>query len=356
MWSPAPVSGTDQERFFLLVVDDYIRYTSVSPLRCKADVSGVLIPWIRATRHQLRERFRRDLPVLRLHSARGGEFSSGLLEEFCQDDKIHLTFTLPASPKQNGIAERRIGLIMEVARTSMIHAAAPHFLWPFAVRYAAHQLNLCPRVSEPETSPTLWWTGKVGDALMFRVWGVLSLVRDAKARKLSSHTLRCIFLGSSTTHIRVESSPPRTSPLTILTVSTGYTRTRPTRLLVLSLGVLSQRVPALLAWRPPPPPPPPGFPPRPSSPPQQPAAVDSGATSGGDTGGEGSGGAKTEGEGSRGAATGGADFGGAAGAGGATGAGDAGVAAGARGAGPAGAGSPSGVGAVGDPAGGPGAG
>ncbi|CAI7855914.1 unnamed protein product [Closterium sp. NIES-54] len=27
---------------------------------------------------------------------------------------------------------RRIGLVMEVARTSMIHAAAPHFLWPFA--------------------------------------------------------------------------------------------------------------------------------------------------------------------------------------------------------------------------------
>ncbi|CAI7859329.1 unnamed protein product [Closterium sp. NIES-54] len=53
---------------------------------------------------------------------------------------------------------------MDVARTSMIHAAAPHFLWPFAVQYAAHQLNLQPRVSLPETSPTLRWTGKVGDA------------------------------------------------------------------------------------------------------------------------------------------------------------------------------------------------
>ncbi|CAI7779984.1 unnamed protein product [Closterium sp. NIES-53] len=33
---------------------------------------------------------------------------------------------------------------MEVARTSMIHAAAPHILFPFAVWYAAHQLNLWP--------------------------------------------------------------------------------------------------------------------------------------------------------------------------------------------------------------------
>ncbi|CAI7838232.1 unnamed protein product, partial [Closterium sp. NIES-54] len=36
---------------------------------------------------------------------------------------------------------------MEIARTSMIHARAPHFLWPYAVCYAAHQLNLWPRLS-----------------------------------------------------------------------------------------------------------------------------------------------------------------------------------------------------------------
>ncbi|CAI7787341.1 unnamed protein product [Closterium sp. NIES-53] len=103
----------------------------------------------------MRERFSRDFPVLRLHSDRGGEFSSDLLAGFCRDEGIVQSFTLPASPQQNGIAERRIGLIMEVARTSMIHTAAPHFLWPFAVRYAVHQLILWPRVSEPETSPTL---------------------------------------------------------------------------------------------------------------------------------------------------------------------------------------------------------
>ncbi|CAI7801741.1 unnamed protein product [Closterium sp. NIES-53] len=78
------------------------------------------------------------------------------------------SFTLPDSTQRNGIAERRIGLVMEVARTSMIHAAAPHFLWPFAVWYAAHQLNLWPCVSLPETSSTLRWMGEVGDASVFR--------------------------------------------------------------------------------------------------------------------------------------------------------------------------------------------
>ncbi|CAI7737750.1 unnamed protein product, partial [Closterium sp. NIES-53] len=90
---------------------------------------------------------------------------------------------------------RRIGLFMEVARTSMIHAAAPHFLWPFAFRYTAHQLNLWPRVSLPETSPTLRWTGKVGDASVFRVWGSRAFVRDTSAKKLSSRAIPCVFLG-----------------------------------------------------------------------------------------------------------------------------------------------------------------
>ncbi|CAI5961758.1 unnamed protein product [Closterium sp. NIES-64] len=136
VWGPAPVRGQGHERYFLLVVDDYSRYTTVFPLRSKGAVT-----------------------------------------------------------EQNGIAERRIGMVMDVARTSMMHAAAPHFLWPFAVRYAAHQLNLHPRVSRPDMSPVLLWTGKVGDASAFRVWGSRAFVRDLSADKLSPRAAPCVFLG-----------------------------------------------------------------------------------------------------------------------------------------------------------------
>ncbi|CAI7881103.1 unnamed protein product [Closterium sp. NIES-53] len=192
---PARVRGQGHERYFLLVVDDYSRYTMVFPLRSKDDVTEVLIDWIRVARLQLRERFGSDFPVLRLHSDKGGEFSSARLGAFCRAQSIRQSFTLPASPQQNGIAERRIGMVMDVARTSMIHAAAPHFLWPFAVQYAAHQLNLQPRVSLPETSPTFRWTGKVGDASAFRVWGSRAFVRDLSADKLSPRAAPCVFLG-----------------------------------------------------------------------------------------------------------------------------------------------------------------
>ncbi|CAI7893288.1 unnamed protein product [Closterium sp. NIES-53] len=171
VWGPARVRGQGHERYFLLVVDDYSRYTTVFPLRSKGEVTEVLFDWICVARLQLRERFGSDFPGIRQ------------------------TFTLPASPQQNGIAERRIGMVMDVARTSMIHAAAPHILWPFAVQYAAHQINLQPRVSLPETSPTLRWTGKVGDASAFRVKGSRAFVRDLSADKLSSRAVPCVFLG-----------------------------------------------------------------------------------------------------------------------------------------------------------------
>ncbi|CAI7774210.1 unnamed protein product, partial [Closterium sp. NIES-53] len=136
VWGPARVRGQGHERYFLLVVDDYSCYTSLFPLRSKGETEV-----------------------------------------------------------QNGIAERRIGMVMDVARSSMIHAVAPHFLWPFAVQYAAHQINLQPPVSLPKITPTLRWTGKVGDASVFRVWGSRAFFRDTSTDKLSSRAVPCVFLG-----------------------------------------------------------------------------------------------------------------------------------------------------------------
>ncbi|CAI7830498.1 unnamed protein product [Closterium sp. NIES-53] len=299
VWGPARVRGQGHERYFLLVVDDFSRYTSVFPLRRKDEVTEVLIDWIRVARLQLRERFGSDFPVLRLHSDRGGEFSSDLLRAFCQVEGIRQTFTLPASPQQNGIAERRIGMVMDVTRTSMIHAVAPHFLWPFAVQYAAHQINLQPRVSMPETSPTLRWRGKVGDASAFRVWGSRAFVRVLSADKLSSCAVPCVFLGF-----------PPDAP--------GWQFYHPTSRRVLSSQdvTFDESVPyyRLFPYRAAPLPPPPLFltpgpPPVDPLPPQGPApsgvsqvdavkpvevAVDSGASRGAEPAGAGSGGAEPE--------------------------------------------------------------
>ncbi|CAI5468582.1 unnamed protein product [Closterium sp. Yama58-4] len=207
-------------------------------------------------------------------------------------------------------------MIMDVARTSMVHAAAPHFLWPFAVRYAAHQINLHPRVSRPETSPALLWTGKVGDASAFRVWGSRAFVRDLSADKLSSRAVPCVFLGF-----------PPDAP--------GWQFYHPTSRRVLSSQdvTFDESVPyyRLFPYRTASLPPPPLFltpgpPPVDPLPPQGPApsgvsqvdavepvevAVESGTAGGAEPGGAASGGAAPGGAEPGGAATGGAEPGGA---------------------------------------------
>ncbi|CAI7825580.1 unnamed protein product [Closterium sp. NIES-54] len=142
VWGPAPHPRPKSESFFLVVIDDYSRYTTVFPLTKKSDVTSTLIWWLLATETT------RGRHASCLHSDHGGEFCSGILRGFCSEQGIIQSWTLPESPLQNGVAERRIGLVMEIARASMIYARAPHFLWPYAVRYAAHQLNLWPSLGQ----------------------------------------------------------------------------------------------------------------------------------------------------------------------------------------------------------------
>ncbi|CAI7813868.1 unnamed protein product [Closterium sp. NIES-54] len=158
VWGLSPVLGPRQERYFLIVVDDYSRFTTIFTLRRKAKIPTVLEPWLLARGGA------QGLCGLRLHSDRGGEFSSTRLEMFCQGREIIQSYTLPDSPQQNRVAERRIGLVMEVAQTSMCHAGAPQIVWPLAVRYAAHQLNLWPSDARPRvTSISLWTDGATAE-------------------------------------------------------------------------------------------------------------------------------------------------------------------------------------------------
>ncbi|CAI7759798.1 unnamed protein product, partial [Closterium sp. NIES-54] len=177
-------------------------------------------------------------------------------------------------------------------------------------------INLHPRVSSPETSPALLWTGKVGDALAFRVWGSRAFVRDLSADKLSPRAAPCVFLGF-----------PPDAP--------GWQFYHPTSRRVLSSQdvTFDESVPyyRLFPYRTPSLPPPPLFlvpgpPPVDPLPPQGPApsgvsqvdAVepveatgDSGAAAGAEPGGAGTGGAEPGGAEPRGATTAGAPPGGA---------------------------------------------
>ncbi|CAI7845228.1 unnamed protein product [Closterium sp. NIES-54] len=107
VWGTTACPSLKKEIFFLLVVDDYSRYTTMFPLAKKSKVNSTLNRWLLTTADT------RDHRANFLHSDREGEFCSGVLA---------------------GI--RR--LVMEIARTSLTHAHTPYFLWPYVVQYTAH--------------------------------------------------------------------------------------------------------------------------------------------------------------------------------------------------------------------------
>ncbi|CAI7755032.1 unnamed protein product [Closterium sp. NIES-54] len=111
---------------------------------------------------------------------------------------------------------------MEVARTSMIHATAPHFLW--LLRSGTLHISSTSGPVSPCQRPRLHciWTGKVGDASVFRAGAVVPLSAIIPwtssppvlflASSLAFPLMR--LAGSFTTPPRAVSPPLRTSRLT----------------------------------------------------------------------------------------------------------------------------------------------
>ncbi|CAI7799048.1 unnamed protein product [Closterium sp. NIES-53] len=219
----------------------------------------------------------------------------------------------------------------------MIHARVPHFLWPYVLRYAAHQVNLQLRVSRLEVSPTHLWTGSLGVGSAFRVWGCLALVRDTSADKLSARAIPCVFLsfpvGSpdfSFYHLPLHQFLDSYDIQFDESVS-YYTR-YPCR------GLPVPPPPLFIAPSPPPAPTPPPSPPPPGPAPSGGVGAGGTGTAGASSGGAGAGGTGTGGASSGGAGAGGAgDSGASSGGAGAGGTGAGGASSGGAGAGGAGA-------------------
>ncbi|CAI7784553.1 unnamed protein product [Closterium sp. NIES-54] len=92
IWGPAPTLGHERERYFIVVVDDCSRYTTVFSLAKKSEVTSTLIRWLLATEGT------RGSRVRCLHSDHGGEFRSGILAGFCGEQGIKQSWMLQESP------------------------------------------------------------------------------------------------------------------------------------------------------------------------------------------------------------------------------------------------------------------
>lgn len=138
-------------------------------------------------------------------------------KEFKADLDIHqqtIEFSGVGAHHQNGIAERAIRTISDMARTMMIHANL-HWptqvdcnLWPFAILHAVYLYNRIPKITN-DISPIEVLSGSTLDpnwARSTRVWGCPAYVLDPtlqdgkKLPRWKPKSRRGQFLGRSPSH------------------------------------------------------------------------------------------------------------------------------------------------------------
>nr|GEW30670.1 putative ribonuclease H-like domain-containing protein [Tanacetum cinerariifolium] len=133
LFGPTSVSSLNHKCYFLVVTDDFSRFTWTFFLKTKDETSSIL-------RNFITENLK-DLKVKIIKCDNGGEFTIKEMHEFCNRKGIKREFSNARTPQQNGVAERRNKTLIEAARTMLADAKLPVTFWAEAVNTACYVQN-----------------------------------------------------------------------------------------------------------------------------------------------------------------------------------------------------------------------
>nr|GFA58901.1 retrovirus-related Pol polyprotein from transposon TNT 1-94 [Tanacetum cinerariifolium] len=132
---PMRTKSINKKRYVLVIVDDYTRFGWVRFLRTKDETPAVFEKFLKNSQLALKAIVR----IVRTDN--GTEFVNKTLTDLFESVCITHQTSVPRSPPQNGIVERRNRTLIEAACTMLIFAKAPLFLWAEAVATACYTLN-----------------------------------------------------------------------------------------------------------------------------------------------------------------------------------------------------------------------
>ncbi|GBL75184.1 Retrovirus-related Pol polyprotein from transposon TNT 1-94 [Araneus ventricosus] len=185
-----PTQSVSGKYYILTFVDDYSRYSMIYLLSKKDEVLSKLKEYIAMTRNK----FGRTLKVLR--SDNGGEYIGKEIEDFLKEQGIVHQLTVPYSPQQNGVSERKNRTLIEMTRCLLSEANLPQRFWAEAAMTATYLQNRLPTKPKGKT-PYELWTNHKPNLSHIRVFGckAYAYIQKQKRGKLDSKSVEGIFLG-----------------------------------------------------------------------------------------------------------------------------------------------------------------
>ncbi|KAF0734643.1 hypothetical protein Ae201684_008720 [Aphanomyces euteiches] len=201
IWGPCSFPSPSGSRYFVVFVYDYSRYTWAYPIQRRSD----LYQTYEQFRLDALYLFKRDIDVLshaqptdigtlRSDNAGGYEKLARLITP-----KYHTRFTFSNaySPQQNGVAERRIGILVQKIRAMLIEGSLPKFLWAAALDYAAWLVNILPSTNDGQ-SPYFRVFNTHPPLCYIKTFGCTAFVhiqQEARSSKLDPSSLKAMFVG-----------------------------------------------------------------------------------------------------------------------------------------------------------------
>nr|GEV08113.1 putative ribonuclease H-like domain-containing protein [Tanacetum cinerariifolium] len=135
LFGPTFVTSLNKKSYCLVITYDYSRFTWVFFLASKDETSPILKTFITGIENQF------SLTVKVIKSDNGTEFKNYDLNQFCGLKGIKREFSVPRTPQQNGVAERKNRTLIEAAKTMLADSLLPIPFWAEAINTACYVQN-----------------------------------------------------------------------------------------------------------------------------------------------------------------------------------------------------------------------
>ncbi|KAD2393237.1 hypothetical protein E3N88_40214 [Mikania micrantha] len=135
LFGPVQIMSMAKKKYCLVIVDDYSKFVWTFFLHSKGEVAKAIINFVLYAEKQY------SLSIKCVRRDNGTEFRNHLLDEFYQSKGIQRQYSIPRSPEQNGVVERKNRTLIEAARTMLADSGLPLTFWAEAVNTACYVQN-----------------------------------------------------------------------------------------------------------------------------------------------------------------------------------------------------------------------
>ncbi|GKB45134.1 retrovirus-related pol polyprotein from transposon TNT 1-94 [Tanacetum coccineum] len=191
LFGPSAVQSYGGNRYTLVIVDDYSRYTWTRFLNDKTEAFGQFKIFSRKIQNQLGCLIKTD---------HGREFDNEVqFEEFWNANGITDNLSAPRTPQSNGVVERKNRTLQEMSRTMLNEQSLPQKFWCNAVDTSTYILNrILIRVILGKT-PYEILRGRKPILDYFKVFGSKCFILNTKDNltKFDPKSYEGVFLGYS---------------------------------------------------------------------------------------------------------------------------------------------------------------